>query len=106
MKTWQSPTIAVKWGSYFEPDPDEEQKIVQTTQEAMGSKGGQPIITLREAVQKVASVYGIENVEAHLTKLEEERDATADRELQATTAALDAEARAQRAAKTPPGQAA
>jgi hypothetical protein len=69
---WQPPTITVKWGPYFPPDADEEQKIVTTTQQALGGGvgGGTPIITLRSAVEKIAPIFGIENIEAVLDDLE------------------------------------
>ncbi len=100
---WQSPSISVKWGRFFKPDPAEEQQIVATCQEALGGKGGTPTITLRQAVEKQAAIFGTENVDAALEELEKERDERAQRELDATTAALDAEARAQRSVQNAKG---
>lgn len=101
---WQAPTVTVKWGSYFEPDAEEEHKIVTMVQEAMGGKSGKPIIQLRHALEKVAPIFGIENIESALADLEKEHEEAAQRELDATTAALDAEARAKRAGEGPPAK--
>jgi hypothetical protein len=87
---WQSPTITVKWGSYFQADPAEEKLIID------GVVAAAPHTTKRMRMEKLAPVFGIENVEAALEELEEEQTADADRELQATKAILDAEAGAQR----------
>lgn len=99
---WVSPKIQVRWGDYFKPDVTEQKTTVELTQLAMGGTPG-PLLSLRAAVEKVAPIFGIENVDAAVEKLEEERDAAAERELEATTAALDAEARAQRSVKDPAG---
>jgi len=90
---WLSPTLQVKWGSYFKPDPDEEQKVVATTQLALGggATAAEPLITRRIAVEKIAKVYGIENVDAVLDEIDKEQDARAKRELDAATAALAAQ---------------
>jgi hypothetical protein len=93
--TWQAPTITVKWGHYFQPDPAEQKQIVELVKAALDAKS----ITKRMAVEKLAPIFGIENVEAALEEIEEEADAAAERELEATTAALDAEARTRRVGK-------
>ncbi len=93
--TWQPPSITVKFGPYFQPDPEEQTKLVGLVQAALGGGGkGQPLILLRTGVEKIAPIFGIENIDAFVEKLEQERDANAERELDAATAALDAEARA------------
>jgi hypothetical protein len=92
---WQAPSLTVKWGSYFQPDPADQKQIVELVTAALNSKA----ITKRHAVEKLAPIFGIENVEAALEAIEEEADAAAQRELDATTAALDAEARARRASQ-------
>ncbi len=93
---WQSPTITVKWGAYFQPDPADEKLIVDTVVAAA------PHTTKRMRMEKLAPLFGIENVEAALEELEEEQNADAERELDATTAALNAEARAFGAGKGAP----
>lgn len=89
---WQSPTVTVKWGSYFGRDAEEEKATVEMTVAALTGK----TITRRTAVEKLAPIFSIENIDAALDELEKEHEADAKRELDATTAALDAEARAQR----------
>lgn len=84
---WQLPTLQIKWGPYFKPDVDEQQKLIKMVIEALDA--GIPVITLRIAVQKLAPVFGIENVSAVLKELEEaaakrraEADESAAREQQ------------------------
>lgn len=66
------------------------------------------LITRRHAIEKIAPIFGIENIEAALDELEREREENAQRELDAATAALDAEARAfgtgPNAGAQPPGK--
>lgn len=102
MMPWQAPTIAVKWGPYFPPDPEEESKIVSTVQEALGSKNGTPIIQLRHAVEKIAPYFGIENIDAALEGLEAEQVERDKKALETTKLTLDAEAKAKQGA--PPGE--
>jgi hypothetical protein len=99
---WVSPNIQVRWGEYFKPDIAEQKTTVETTQLAMGGTPG-PLLSVRQAVEKIAPIFGIENVDAAVEALEKERDDAAKRELDATTAALDAEARAKRTAAGPAG---
>jgi hypothetical protein len=103
---WLSPTLQVKWGSYFKADPDEEQKVVTTTQLALGGTTGEPLITRRIAIEKIAKVYGIENVDAVLTEIDKEQDARAKRELDAAIAALAAQNGTGGPGKNPGGNAA
>jgi hypothetical protein len=101
---WQSPSLTVKWGPYFAPDPDEQNKIVTMVQEALGGTAGTPLITLRAAVEKIAPIFGIENIDAAIEQLEKEREENANRELDAATAALNAEARAFGTGPNAPGK--
>lgn len=89
---WQAPTITVKWGSFSKPDPAEEKAIVETVALALGGGrlGYKPTITLRQGVQKIASIFGTENVEAALKDLETETEENAKRELDAAKAAIAA----------------
>ena len=89
---WQAPAVTVKWGHYFAPDPAEQKQIVELVGAALTAK----TITKRMAVDKLAPIFGIENIEAALEAIEEEANAAAERDLAATTAALDAEARTRR----------
>lgn len=70
---WQSPTLAVKWGPYFAPDPTEQTALIAMVQEALGGKGGKPLIQLRQAVEKIAPIFGITNIEATVKAVEEEQ---------------------------------
>lgn len=70
---WQSPNLRVKWGTFSSPDPDEQQKIITMVVAAL--KGdGQAIITRRTALEKLAPIFGIENVNAALEALLEEQN--------------------------------
>ncbi len=92
---WQSPTVTVKWGSFFPSDAADEKLIVDTVVAAT------PHTTKRMRMEKLAPIFGIENIDAALDDLEGEQEADAERELAATTAALDAEARITGAGKAP-----
>jgi hypothetical protein len=88
---WQPPTIKVKWGSYFAADPTEQKSLVDMTIAALGKGSSSALITRRQAVEKIAPVFGIENVEAALKDLEKETEERANRELTAATTALAAQ---------------
>lgn len=68
---WQIPTLQVRWGTYFKPDADEQKKIVEMVLAAL--EAGVPILTVKVAIQKLAPIFGIENVTAFMETLEEER---------------------------------
>lgn len=84
---WQPPSITAKWGAFFAPDPTEQKAIVDMIVAAMSGKGG-PLITRRMAIEKLAPIFGIENVDAALEQVEKEAEESAKRELDAATAAL------------------
>ena len=70
-RRWVSPSLQVKWGPYFKPDPAEELQVVQMAQAALGgAPGTKPLVTRRHALEKVAPLFGIENVDAVLDELE------------------------------------
>jgi hypothetical protein len=71
---WQPPSITVKWGAYFAPDPTEQKAIVDMVLAALGGGDGTPIIPLRAAVEKIAPIFGLENIDAVMEKLEEEAE--------------------------------
>ncbi len=73
---WQTPSLTVKWGSYFGKDPAEEKATVEFVTAALAGKA----ITKRMAIEKLAPIFGIENIEAALTELEEEQAKAADEE--------------------------
>jgi hypothetical protein len=97
--SWQSPTLTVKWGNYFAPDPAEQKQIVELVKAALEAK----TITTRMAVEKLAPIFGIESVELALAEIEKERDESAQRELDAATAALKAAGGTQRPGQNPVG---
>ncbi len=82
------PSLSVRWGSYSKPDPEEEQKVVTTVRTAMGggAGGGEPLITKRIAVEKIQSIFGIENIDAMLEELEAETAERQEKTLENTTA--------------------
>jgi hypothetical protein len=82
--SWQAPTLTVKWGSFFAPDAADEKLIVETVVAAA------PYTTERMRMEKLAPLFGIENIEAALAELEEEQQAKADTDLERTTAELAA----------------
>jgi N-methylhydantoinase B/oxoprolinase/acetone carboxylase alpha subunit len=65
---WLKPSLALRWGSYTKLDGDEQQQIVDAT--IKSHEAG--LITLRMAVEKLAPIYGIENVDAVLEALKKE----------------------------------
>ncbi len=68
------PDIKTVWGSFFKADPEEQSKIVAMTIAALGGKGGTPIVPLRVGLQRVAPIFGIDNVDAVMAELLKERE--------------------------------
>jgi len=68
---WMGPRLTLKWGNYFRPDAEDEQKTVATANDSRS------LTTLRSKVQKIAPTFGIEDPDAYLKDLEKEN---ADRE--------------------------
>lgn len=68
---WQIPTLQVRWGDYFKADAAEQKIIVEMVLAAL--EAGVPILTVKVAIQKLAPIFGIENVTAFMETLEEER---------------------------------
>jgi hypothetical protein len=66
---WLKPSLSLRWGSYTKLDGDEQKQIVDATIQAHAAG----LITLRMAVEKLAPVYGIENVDAVLEALKKEK---------------------------------
>lgn len=79
---WLEPSLSLRWGSYSKLDGDEQVKIVTATIQA--KKEG--ICTTRQAVEKVAAIFGTENVDAVLEALEEEAADRAAKALEQTKA--------------------
>jgi hypothetical protein len=84
---WQSPSLLVKWGPYFKTDPQEQLQVIQMVQAALGktNAGGMQLISKRHAVEKIADMFGIENIDAMLKTLEEEEQEAQDAALEHAT---------------------
>lgn len=85
---WQIPTLQVRWGSYFAPDPAEQKTIVEMVINALGA--GVPLLTIKAAIQKLAPIFGIENISAFMEELETERQARAEESAERSRAELEA----------------
>lgn len=68
--TWQPPTLTLRWGAYFRPDPEDESKVVTTVIAAKNAG----LITIRSAVEKLRRPFEIENVSQYVEQLEEEAE--------------------------------
>jgi hypothetical protein len=67
---WQAPRLKLHWPPFFRATAEDEGKLVDTTSKAKDAG----LITKRTAVEKLQSVYGIENVDLYLEALEEEAE--------------------------------
>lgn len=68
---WQIPSLQIRWGNYFAPDPAEQKVIVEMVLKAL--EAGVPLLTVKAAIQKLAPIFSIENVTAFMEELENER---------------------------------
>jgi hypothetical protein len=68
---WQIPTLQIRWGDYFKPDAAEQKVITEMVLAALDA--GIPLLTVKVAIQKLAPIFGIENITAYLEDLEAER---------------------------------
>lgn len=73
---WADPPLSLQWGAWFQPIPEDDEKLVKTTKEAYEAK----FITLRTVVEKLRRVFGIEDVNAYLEALEKEMKERAEQE--------------------------
>lgn len=69
--TWCPPALSLIWGDYFQPDSDDDAKIVTLTAAALDGN----LITQRLAVRKVARTFDIESIDGVLDDIEKERAA-------------------------------
>lgn len=69
---WTPPRLFLRWGEYFKPDPAEQSQIVTMCVTALQSKV--PFLTVRAVVEKIAPLFGIENVSAFLEDIDKERE--------------------------------
>lgn len=73
---WVSPAISCKFGPYFKTDPDEQTKQIDMIQHALGKGiqgGGEQLIPKRTAIEKLAPIFGLDNIDAIEDALEEEQ---------------------------------
>lgn len=93
-----APMLFLRWAaSYMRPQPEDENQIVTTTGLALSGK----MITRRMAVQKVAPIYGVDDVDQAMEALEEEGDANDAKQLKQQEAS--AKLQAKYAPKPAPG---
>lgn len=97
--------IDVVWGSWFDTDPNEQRTIVEMVKAALADN---PLIPLRVALEKLAPIFNIENIDAIIQALEEEKaerqaeaDAQAEREARVFHAAANGTRGAGRDQKPP-----
>lgn len=69
------PPIDIAWGEYFDPTPADVQAAVAAAQAAVG---GRPVVSHRTAVRYVASLLGVEDVDAEVAAIEAEEAGGAD----------------------------
>ena len=85
---WSVPSLQVIWGDYFKPDPEDQQKIIAMVVSALSSPI--PVLTLGLALQKIAPIFGIENIAAIQEQLEAEQAERDAHALEKTTAEHEA----------------
>lgn len=75
-----SDLVTLKWPEYFEPT---QQDIKDTVAVAMQASGGKNVISHDTAIDYVARLFGVVDVDKERAKIEEEADAEADRAAEA-----------------------
>lgn len=73
---WTDPPLSLRWGAWFQPNAEDDEKLVNTTTTAYEKK----LITKRTAVEKLSRTFGIDNIDAYLESLEEESEERAEQE--------------------------
>lgn len=71
-----SEDVDLNWGTYFPYTWADVEKGINAASKAIGNK---PVASLRTAVQMVASMTGVENVDAELQAIEEDAEVALDR---------------------------
>jgi hypothetical protein len=66
---FSAPDVQVTWGSYFKADPAEQLQLIQMVKEALKDL---PLITKKLAVEKIAPIFGIKDIDALMHELEKE----------------------------------
>jgi hypothetical protein len=67
---WQAPRLKLHWPPFFRATAEDEGKLVDTTSKAKDAG----LITKRTAVEKIQSIYSIENVDLYLEALKKEAE--------------------------------
>lgn len=75
-----SPNLKLVWGPYFRPDPTEQKLVVDMARAALSGEGG-GLITKRHAIEKIAPIFGIENVDAVIGEILKEDEEAQKRSL-------------------------
>lgn len=68
---WLEPSLTLKWGPYVKPTPEDDAQLVNVAVLAKREN----LITVRSAVDKIRSVFAIEDVDAFIEALQTEADA-------------------------------
>jgi len=63
--SWNDPMIFPKWGPYFKPNAEDQAKVIDATIKAK-TEG---LITLETAVERISSIFSIENVHEYVESL-------------------------------------
>ena len=100
---WVSPSVRCKYGPYFKADADEQVKVVTMAQLAAGAPATQPqqLIPKRAAVEAIAALFGLENIDAVLDTLEEEQQEKDDKAAEKVAMQADANAKVAAASGKP-----
>lgn len=85
-RVWIGASLSLAWGAYFDPSAGDRQTAVDT---AMKANGGRPVLSQRAAVQSVAAMFGVRDVDAEIAAIDGEETAT-HASVSSTLAALDA----------------
>lgn len=76
-KVWFNPNIDLKWGPYFDPDPQEEQLIAAAVVQLYTGK----VITRETAISRLPESYGVENPSEYAKTVEKEETAAQTKQL-------------------------
>ncbi len=86
---FEPPSLTPVWGNYYRPDIEDEAKLVELVEMALGAKQGVPVITKRIALQKLQRAFGIENVKSALAALKKDDEEREQKELDGAERELD-----------------
>ena len=81
---WNSPPLSLRWGAWFQPVPEDDERIVNTTCKAIDAG----LITKRTAVEKLSRSFGIEDASSYLEALVEETEKSEDEDSEKAARAI------------------